>query len=118
VPYPELAESREDEQQDRRNRLARFVIVACVLVVLTNGAVIWMIGNIGAGVNSRDDQLKHAISAVRSTQVDIRKTQADGIVRGYKLRAVGCRTIEALHASLPSACTEAAMHPYFKPVGQ
>lgn len=61
---------------------------------------------------------------VRRTQGDmqdqiavLRENQKAAEVRGYKLRAVGCRTIETLGGSFPTddPCREPSMRPYFTP---
>lgn len=102
----DLAESRRLEDVERRRRLAWFVVVALLLVVGSNGLNIWLIGDV-----------RTEVDVMRGTQSEIQQTQADGIIRGLKLRAIGCRTVERLGGTFPPGdpCLEPAIRPFFVP---
>jgi hypothetical protein len=113
VPLTEVALAREEADRTARRRLAHSVVAALVFMVAAVGLMIWMIGTVGA----KADRLNRQVIDIKGTQHQISTTQQEGLVRGLKLRAVGCRTIEELGGTFPPGdpCLEPAVKPYFQP---
>jgi hypothetical protein len=101
-----LTELRLEQDQARRRRFTHQLLAILAIIVAATAIQVILIGNV-----------RQQVDGVQQTQREIQKVQRDGIVRGYKLRAVGCRTIEQLGATFGPGdpCLEKAMKPYFRP---
>lgn len=101
-----LSELQLEQDQARRRRFSHQLLTILAIVVVATTIQVVLV----TGVRSQ-------VSDVRTTQDEIQQTQRDGVIRGYKLRAVGCRTIEQLGGTFASGdpCLEPAMHRFFHP---
>lgn len=106
MPLTGIAESHQEEDRSRSRRRDRYVIAAATLSVLASGATFWLVGALG-------DQ----VAENKVHVAEIREAQEDSRIRGLKLRAIGCRTIEELGGSFPvgDPCREREIAPYFLP---
>lgn len=57
------------------------------------------------------------LGSIQATQAQITQAQAESRIRGLKLRAVGCRTIEAVGGSFRPGdpCLDGEVRPYSTP---
>jgi hypothetical protein len=113
VPLTEVDELRAEEELERRRSLGRMVIGALVIVIACTGLQIWMIGS----TREIADDARIQVAEVRATQAEIQATQRAGIIRGLKLRAVACRSIELAGGTFRpgDVCLEEEVQPFFRP---
>jgi hypothetical protein len=106
MPLTGTAESHDEEDRERGRRISHYIILGITIVIVCCGLLLWLIGD-----------TRQQVDQVKATQAEIQVSQAEAKVRGLKLRAIGCRTVEELGGSfaLDDPCTEDEMAPYFAP---
>jgi hypothetical protein len=116
VPVAGLAEAHEEEDQERRRRYLRYLVIISAFTLLVVGLVLWLVGDTRTSV----DELNVEVAKIQATQEEIQQGQADGKVRGLKLRALACRNVEQLGGTFEEGdpCLDDELQPYFTPQGE
>jgi hypothetical protein len=112
----ELAKAHDEEEAERRKRFGRFILAGLFFMIAAVGLQMWLIGDTRSTVH----ELQVEVGKVQATQEEIQQTQAEGKVRGLKLRAIGCRNVELQGGTFQEGdpCTDAELEPYFTPQGE
>lgn len=108
-----LTALREQEEADRRKRFGQYIVIALLIVLATTGLQIWLIGH----VQSQVDRTQEQVTSLQNAQTEFRVTQKAGVLRGLRIRAIGCRTIELLGGTFGPGddCLSPELQPYFTP---
>jgi hypothetical protein len=109
----ELAAAHEEEERLRRRRYLRYLVVIGVVTLIAVGLVIWLVGDTRGTVAD----LQVEVDKIQDTQKEIQQAQAEGRVRGLKLRALACRNLERQGETFEAddPCRDAELVPWFEP---